>query len=72
MLSGKYNFPGITKITYFLNTQFANKLLNKYIVHVFWLKYQNRLENLEAIGEKIWIFSCWAEIVKYNKTNLLS
>jgi hypothetical protein len=22
----------------------------------------------EAIGEKIWIFSCWAQIVKYNKT----
>jgi hypothetical protein len=30
------------------------------------------LENFEAIGEKIWIFSCWAEVVKYNKTNLLS
>jgi hypothetical protein len=24
----------------------------------------------EAIGEKIWVFSCWAQIVKYNKTKV--
>ena len=50
-MSGQYNFPGITKIAYFLNTQLSDK--TQYIVHVFWLNYQNHeekcvgLENLD-------------------------